>query len=56
MCLFQQTCPNCNSLKCSNYSTYKTKYDGLCHLFKCDGCDYIFSETANTLLFNLKLE
>lgn len=54
MCLFQQTCPDCNSSKYSNYSTYETKCDGIRHLFKCDDCDYVFSETANTLLFNLK--
>jgi transposase-like protein len=54
MCLFQQTCPDCNSLKCSNYSTYETKCDGIRHLFKCSDCNYIFSETVNTLLFNLK--
>jgi hypothetical protein len=52
--LFQISCPRCQGLKCSDYSIYETKCDGTRKLVQCSECDYIFSETTNTLLFNLK--
>ena len=52
--LFQISCPCCQGLKCSDYSMYETKCDGTRKLVQCSECDYIFSETTNTLLFNLK--
>jgi len=52
--LFQISCPCCQGLKCSDYSMYETKCDGARKLVQCSECDCIFSETTNTLLFNLK--
>jgi transposase-like protein len=52
--LFEMSCPDCRSLNYSELSAYQTKCDGLRKLLKCENCGYIFSETSNTLLFNLK--
>ena len=47
-------CPRCNSGNVDKYSRYKTKENGERYLYQCSDCKHVYSETSNTLMFNIK--
>ncbi len=52
--LLQKRCPGCRSTNVKAYKTYMTKNHGSRHLYRCDECGKVFSETKNTFLEGLK--
>jgi transposase-like protein len=52
--LLQKKCPGCRSKNVKAYKKYMTKHHGSRHLYKCEGCDKVFSETKHTFLEGLK--
>ena len=54
MILNQIRCPICDSKKNKEYSRYTTKTGEQRKLYNCDNCKFVFSETKNTPIANLK--
>ncbi len=53
MKLTQITCPYCHSETIKETGSYETKHNGSRHLYKCEKCNKVFSETKGSFLENI---
>ncbi len=51
--LLQKTCPGCRSTNVKVYKAYMTQNHGSRHVYRCEECEKVFSETKQTFLEGL---